>query len=95
MFFKQYISPLSPVRAKLAVHMVTHHPPNSPLAALQEDHGLGVPININGEEFVQQGNGTTPIIIRDLDAWKAGLEVSSGTKPVKDLNNFKEFRAKL
>lgn len=90
-FFKQYVSPFSSVRAKLAVHMVAHHSPNSPLAALQEDHGLEVPVNINGEEFVQQGDGTTPIVIKDVNAWRAGLEVSSGIKLVKDLNNFKEL----
>jgi len=71
--------------------MVAHHSPNSPLAAPQDDHGLEVPIDINGGEFVQQGDGTTPIVIKDVNAWKAGLEVSGGIKPVKDLNNFKEL----
>ncbi|KAF2191778.1 LuxS/MPP-like metallohydrolase [Zopfia rhizophila CBS 207.26] len=47
------------------------------------------------EEKVRLGNGTTPTLIKDVHAWKAGLEVSRGVRPVKDLGEFVEESARL
>ena len=41
------------------------------------------------------GNGTMPVHIKDVHAWKAGLLLSKGVKPVKDLEEFVESEAKL
>lgn len=40
-------------------------------------------------------NGTTPIIIDDVRNFKAGLTVSAGARPVKDLSEYEELDAKL
>lgn len=41
------------------------------------------------------GNGTTPVYIKDVLVWKAGLLLSKGVKPVKDLEEFVEGSSKL
>ncbi|KAF2705769.1 LuxS/MPP-like metallohydrolase [Pleomassaria siparia CBS 279.74] len=47
------------------------------------------------ESVVKGGNGTTPVIIKDVHAWKAGLQMSTGGRPVKDLGEYVEGAAKL
>ena len=41
------------------------------------------------------GNGTVPVLIKDVHLFKAGLQLSTGVKPVKDLSEFVEGDAKL
>lgn len=103
-FFNRYISPSSPVRAKLAVHMLAQSSPKSAPAAETEREGVTsgsepkspeTPVEVIGEENMKIGNGTTPTIIKDVHVWKAGLEVSRGARPVKDLSDFEELEAKL
>lgn len=103
-FFNHYISPSSPVRAKLAVHMLAQSSPKSVSVGGPEKDGVTsgleaksveAPIEIIGEEKVKTGNGTTPVIIKDVHAWKAGLEVSRGARPVRNLSDFEELEAKL
>lgn len=103
-FFNHYISPSSPVRAKLAVHMLAQSSPKSPPVAETEKEGVTsgpepkspeAPVKIIGEENMKIGNGTTPTIIKDVHVWKAGLEVSRGARPVRDLSDFEELEAKL
>ena len=53
------------------------------------------PAEIIGEGSMKIGNGTTPTIIKDVHVWKAGLEVSRGARPVRDLSDFEELEAKL
>ncbi|KAL1868234.1 hypothetical protein VTK73DRAFT_3761 [Phialemonium thermophilum] len=40
-------------------------------------------------------NGTTPVVIRDVRSYKAGLLVSAGAKPAKDLSAYEDFDPKL
>ncbi|KAF2203788.1 hypothetical protein GQ43DRAFT_389257 [Delitschia confertaspora ATCC 74209] len=49
----------------------------------------------DGVDVVRVGNGTTPVYIKDVHDWKAGLELSKGVKPVRDLEGFVEGGAKL
>jgi len=51
--------------------------------------------NGNVESVVGMGNRTTPVIITDVHAWKAGLQMSTGVRPVRDLAEFVEDVAKL
>lgn len=44
---------------------------------------------------VKEGHGATPTIIKDVYAWKAGLQMSTGVRPVRDLAEFVEDAAKL
>lgn len=54
-------------------------------------------ILINGDvaAVIKNGNGTTPVLIKDVHAWKAGLQMSTGVRPVRDLAEFVEDAAKL
>jgi insulysin len=47
------------------------------------------------EAVVKGGNGTTPVLIKDVHAWKTGLQMSTGVRPVRDLAEFVEDAAKL
>jgi len=40
-------------------------------------------------------NGSTPIIIDDIRDYKAGLTVSAGARPVKDLSEYEDLGSKL
>ncbi|KAF2816319.1 LuxS/MPP-like metallohydrolase [Mytilinidion resinicola] len=64
-------------------------------AALAETESQKEVVEADGETHVKLGNGTTPVVIRDVHAWKAGLEVSKGARPVQDLSDFEEIEAKL
>lgn len=44
---------------------------------------------------VKDSNGTTPVLIKDVHAWKASLQMSTGVRPVRDLAEFVEDAAKL
>jgi insulysin len=41
------------------------------------------------------GNAKAPVLIKDVHAWKAGLQMSTGVRPVRDLSEFAEDAAKL
>lgn len=41
------------------------------------------------------GNGKSVVMIKDVEAWKAGLRLSEGPRPVMDLSEFDEIEAKL
>lgn len=38
-----------------------------------------------------EGNGTTPVVITDVRAFKSGLQVSAGPQPVKHIVEFEEL----
>ena len=40
-------------------------------------------------------NGSTPVIIEDIRDYKAGLTVSAGARPVKDLSEYEDLGSKL
>lgn len=41
------------------------------------------------------GNGTEPVVVEDVRAFKASLQVSAGARPVRDLSEFEELDSKL
>jgi insulysin len=175
-FYNQYISPLSPERAKLSVHLLAQAAPKTPSAEEQRADALSLAKSILAENEVSQqveklssrlnalvldsssnhadtlfetitshvsedlnlptetadkviseakaalglavvgpageqpdvltekadqnavqkvGNGTTPVYIQDIVTWKAGLLLSKGVKPVKDLEEFVDGSSKL
>lgn len=44
---------------------------------------------------IPSSNGSTPVIIDDIRDYKAGLTVSAGARPVKDLSEYEELESKL
>lgn len=49
----------------------------------------------NGEVAEKVGDSKAPILITDVYAWKAALQLSTAVKPVKDFGEFMEGNAKL
>ncbi|OCK75895.1 hypothetical protein K432DRAFT_307572 [Lepidopterella palustris CBS 459.81] len=110
-FYKQYISPSSPARAKLAIHMLAQLTSETDVPAerktlleqgkaniqnaLGESASQSLEVEINGSGQKNIGNGTTPVVITDVHAWKASLEVSRGARAVRDLSDFEDLGAKL
>jgi insulysin len=63
---------------------------------------LLVALKIKAPAGEKEVNGTdvakkipTPIIIQDVDAWKASAKLSEGPRPVNDLSQFEELEPKL
>lgn len=51
---------------------------------------------LNGDvEAKVEGHTNEPVLITDVHAWKAGLQLSRGVRPVRDLSDFLEGGAKL
>ena len=171
-FYSKYITPESPTRAKLSLHMIAQaSPPESPeftpeqqkeqlvellgqyvsstglnldqakvkeefekvdisngneeaiMSAIKSSIGaslkrdkleeileetrknlgtLLVALKIKAPVEEKEANGTdvaknipTPIIIDNVDAWKASMTVSEGPRPVNDLSQFEELEPKL
>jgi insulysin len=99
-FYNQFIIPSSPLRSKLAIHLIaqgTSLPEEKPeaQAALavnkdRKDAEDGEAISVKAE-----GNGTKPFVITDVRQYKSMLQVSAGPQPVKHISEFEELDAKL
>ena len=54
---------------------------------------------VNGDAQAQNGDAaekkSKTIVIEDVKAFKAGMPLSAGAQPVKDLSEFEELGAKL
>ena len=48
---------------------------------------------VNGIDFAKKI--PTPVIINDVDTWKASVKLSEGPRPVNDLSQFEELEPKL
>jgi insulysin len=167
-FFMHYISPSSPHRAKLSVHLIAQKQAKEPTleekktqmssiiaaifkaesitpnddalksridaitsnadipsaisAHLKEDLGLSAEqvdkvadeataamgladAGLSGEVVnadekmtvtgVQAGSAKEPVLITDVHAWKAGLQMSTGVRPIRNLEEFMEGAPKL
>lgn len=106
-FFKHYISPESPARAKLAIHL--HAQGTSPASEIPltvtggvKDLSITPKVEAVLETAVEKKEGTGPIgtatnpyIIENVREFKSRLAVSAGPQPVKDLSEFEETDPKL
>jgi insulysin len=57
------------------------------------ESGLVAEPKVDGEEDVKDAR--TPVLLRDIHAWKAGMQVSKGVRPVRQLEEFVEVGGKL
>jgi len=60
---------------------------------IHADHGPND--NVVKDAEPPSANGTTPVFIEDVRAFRASLPASSGPKPAKDLSEFEDLDAKL
>lgn len=117
-FYKRYIHPESPARAKIAIHLIAQGTAPSAVAAAST---TAEKTTKNATTLIEKGisalglnktssdapssettngvkkdiNGTVPIAISDVRAFKASLQVSAGPVAVKDLSEFEDLDAKL
>lgn len=64
--------------------------------AVDEKDSLANGRAASGDQIVMNGDAQKePVWIEDVRNWKAGLEVSTGAQPVRDLSEFVEAGAKL
>jgi insulysin len=97
-FFEYYISPSSPSRAKLAVHLHAQGTSKKSLTSSVEGDLKGLKLTSDDktkDEAPVKGNGTTPYLIDDVRAFKSKLGVTPGPQPVRDLSEFEETDSKL
>lgn len=58
------------------------------------DAGLPAEPQVKDDAASASGAGQ-PVLIKDVHAWKAGMQVSAGVKPVRPLENFVEIAERL
>ena len=58
------------------------------------DAGLPAEPEVKDDAASASGAGQ-PVLIKDVFAWKAGMQVSAGVKPVRPLENFVEIAERL
>lgn len=96
-FYEHFISPSSPSRSKLAVHLRAQGTSKkSSTASIEDDvKGLKLTSDKTAQEAPVKGNGTKPWVIDDVRAFKSKLGVTPGPQPVRDLSEFEETDSKL
>lgn len=101
-FYNHFILPSSPLRAKLAVHLIAQASAEDVSTGVNGvlEKGmktLGLAKDTKGEELVAklEGNGTTPYVIKDVREFRAMMQVSAGPQAVKDISEFEELDSKL
>lgn len=85
-FFRTFIDPKSPERAKLAIHLIAQGVSADATPAEEAVAQEEVPVPSNGAELV---------IIENVRDYKAGLVVSAGARPTQQLSEFEDSDAKL
>jgi hypothetical protein len=80
-FYKQFIDPRSLSRAKLSVYLIAGAKTG------ENEHGL------HKDAMPPSSNGTRPVLIEDVRAFKSSLLASAGP-PVIDLTSYEELDAK-
>ncbi|KAI0105424.1 peptidase M16 inactive domain-containing protein [Nemania sp. FL0031] len=84
-FYKTFMDPMSPQRAKLVVQLIAQSTaPKSDEANAKEEEGTS-PIS----------NGTQPALITSVRDYKAKMAVTAGPHSVHDLSEFEELDSKL
>lgn len=99
-FYDQFILPSSPLRSKLAIHLIAQgtslpevKPEEQSILAVNKDRkdaedGEAITVNV-------EGNGTKPFVITDVRQFKSMLQVTAGPQPVKHISEFEELDSKL
>jgi insulysin len=105
-FYNHFILPTSPVRSKLAVHLIAQTPAATSsgvttavekgmkVLGLDEDRKDEEDGEVVSEAKVPD-NGTIPYIITDVREFKSLMQVSAGPQPVKHISEFEELDSKL
>jgi len=57
------------------------------------DSGLPAEPEVLADESLV--DASQPVLIKDIHAWKAGMQISAGVKPVRNLDDFVEVAEKL
>jgi len=104
-FYSHFIHPISPARSKLVVHLVAQTPAPEATSTVSNIVEKTKSLVIGEEKETQtveeekkaevKGNGIERVVITDVRKFKAGLLVSAGPRPVKDISEFEELDAKL
>jgi insulysin len=97
-FFEHYISPTSPMRSKLSVHLRAQGVSEIPSPA-------GMPVDVVEKVMdktmdhlsmkPEPANKRTPYVIENVRDFKSLMAVSAGPQPVKELSEFEELDSKL
>lgn len=92
-FFDHYLSPASPLRSKLAIHL--HAQGIAPVAeGTAVDKVAAKPESeIRPLEIPSRKDDT--VVIEDVRDFKACLAVTTGARAVKDLSEFEDLDSKL
>ncbi|XXH05044.1 hypothetical protein Hte_011468 [Hypoxylon texense] len=85
-FYSTYIQPTSPTRSKLVVQLIAQSIGSKAKEAEESS---------NGDTTTVYSNGTEPLLIRSVRSYKAGLPVTAGARPIRDLTEFEEIDSKL
>ena len=94
-FYNNFISPSSTTKAKISVHLVAQSKPAAPQEEEQQTKAAATPTSTEVTVNEKEQGKHKPVLIKDLHAWKAGLQMSEGVKPVTDLEEFVEAGVKL
>lgn len=85
-FFNHYISPASPLRAQISVHLIAQ--------GKSASNG-----ETENTDTAQNGTSTTSakdaIQVTDVHAWKSSLVTNPGPRAVSDLSEFEDLESKL
>lgn len=92
-FFDQYISPDSPVRSKLAIHL--HAQGKAPVVDGAASEGVVDIPDVGALSMEDAGRNNVAVVIEDVRDFKSGLALSGGAIPVKDLSEFEDLDCKL
>lgn len=65
------------------------------LGLAEVEEKLVHPDVLTGGEVEKKADPKVPVLIKDVHAWKAGLSMSKGARPARDLSEFLEGGAKL
>ncbi|KAI1168102.1 peptidase M16 inactive domain-containing protein [Nemania serpens] len=84
-FYKTFIDPTSPTRAKLVVQLIAQGVSSKPEEADAKKDEVTPPIS----------NGTQPILITSVRDYKARMAATAGPRSVHDMSEFEDLDSKL
>jgi insulysin len=97
-FFAHYISPSSPARSKLAVHLLAQGVSEAPSPAVKPQGVVEKALDEAMDQLGLQSEACSkrkPYMVENVRDFKSLLAVSAGPQPVKDLSEFEGLDSKL